>query len=66
MEESPIKITLTVQLALTIDPTEQYPLAVISECSFKPRFKSSLLGVGEQWLELFHRQGWKQLSPQGE
>jgi len=31
MEESPIEITLTVQLALTIDPTEQYPLAVISE-----------------------------------
>jgi len=38
MEESPIEITLTVQLALTIDPTEQYPLAVISEVLAKAEY----------------------------
>jgi len=43
MEESPIEITLTVQLALTIDPTEQYPLAVISEVVLAKQNITSIL-----------------------
>ena len=43
MEESPIEITLTVQLALTIDPTEQYPLAVITEVLAKQNITSILV-----------------------
>jgi hypothetical protein len=43
MEESPIEITLAVQLTLTIDPTEQYPLAVISEVLTKQNITSILV-----------------------
>jgi len=43
MEESPIEITLTVQLVLTIDPTEQYPLAVITEVLAKQNITSILV-----------------------
>jgi hypothetical protein len=43
MRESPIEITLTVQLVLTIDPTEQYPLATISEVLVKQNITSLLV-----------------------
>jgi hypothetical protein len=43
MEESPIEITLTVQLVLTIDPSEQYPLAAISEVLAKQNITSILV-----------------------
>lgn len=43
MRESPITITLTVQLVLTIDPSEQYPLAVISEVLSKQNITSMLV-----------------------
>jgi len=43
MKESPIEITLTVQLVLTIDPSEQYPLAAISEVLVKQNITSLLV-----------------------
>jgi len=43
MRESPIKITLTVQLVLTIDSSERYPLAVISEILSKQNITSLLV-----------------------
>ena len=43
MRESPIRITLTVQLVLTIEPSEPYPLAVISEFLSKQNITSMLV-----------------------
>jgi len=43
MRESPIEITLTVQLILTIDPSEQYPLAAISEVLVEQNITSLLV-----------------------
>ena len=43
MRESPVKITLTVQLVLTIDSTDQYPLAAISEFLVKQNITSLLV-----------------------
>ena len=43
IRESPVKITLTVQLVLTIDPSEQYPLAAISELLAKQNITSMLV-----------------------
>jgi hypothetical protein len=43
MRESPIEITLTVQLVLTIDPSEQYPLATISEVLVEQNITSLLV-----------------------
>ena len=43
MRESPIRVTLTVQLTLTIDPNEPYPLAVISELLFKQNITPMLV-----------------------
>jgi len=43
MRESPIEITLTVQLVLTIDPSEQYPLAAISEVLVEQNITSLLV-----------------------
>jgi len=43
MRESSIEITLTVQLVLTIDPSEQYPLATISEVLLKQNITSLLV-----------------------
>jgi hypothetical protein len=43
MRESPIKITLTVQLVLAIDPSEEYPLAVIGELVSKQNIESVLV-----------------------
>ena len=45
MRESPIEITLTVQFVLTIDPSEQYPLAAISEVLVKQNITSLLVGT---------------------
>ena len=42
-ERVPIQITLTVQLVLTIDPTERYPLAVIGEVLTKQNITSMLV-----------------------
>lgn len=43
MRESPIQITLTVHLVLSIDPTEQYPLAAVAEFLTEQRIESTLL-----------------------
>jgi hypothetical protein len=43
MRESPITLTPTVQLDLTIDPTGQYPLAAISELLAKQNITSMLV-----------------------
>jgi hypothetical protein len=43
MRESPIQITLIVQLVLTIDPTERYPLAMIGEILSKRNITSMLV-----------------------
>ncbi len=43
MRESPIHVTLTVQLTLTIDPNEPYPLAAISELLSKQNITSMLV-----------------------
>ena len=43
MRESPIQITLTVHLILSIDPTEQYPLAAVAEVITQQGIESTLL-----------------------
>jgi hypothetical protein len=43
MSESPIQITLTIHLVLSIDPTEQYPLAAFAEFLTKQNIESTLL-----------------------
>jgi len=43
MNESPIEITVTIHFVLTIDPTEQYPLAVFAEFLAEQRLGSTLL-----------------------
>jgi hypothetical protein len=43
MRESSIKIMPAVQLILTIDPSEQYPLAVISKLLSRPNITSTLV-----------------------
>lgn len=43
MRESPIQITLTVHLVLSIDLTEQYPLAAVAEVLTQQSIESALL-----------------------
>jgi len=43
MNESPIEVTVTVHFVLTIDPTEQYPLAAFAEFLTEQRLESTLL-----------------------
>ena len=43
MRELPIQVTLTVHLVLSIDPTEQYPLAAIAEVITQQGIESTLL-----------------------
>jgi len=43
MNKSPIEVTVTIHFVLTIDPTEQYPLAAIAEFLAEQRLESTLL-----------------------
>ena len=43
MRESPIQITLTIHLVLSIDPTEQYPLTASAEFLTDQNIESTLL-----------------------
>ena len=43
MNESPIEVTVTIHFVLTIDPTEQYPLAAFAEFLTEQRLEATLL-----------------------
>ena len=43
VQESPIEVTVTIHFVLTIDPTEQYPLAAFAEFLSEQRLESTLL-----------------------
>ncbi len=43
MSESPIEISVTIHFVLTIDPTEQYPLAAFAEFLTEQHLESTLL-----------------------
>lgn len=43
MNESPIEVTVTIHFVLTMDPTEQYPLAAFAEFLTEQRLESTLL-----------------------
>jgi len=43
VNESPIEVTVTIHFVLTIDPTEQYPLAAFTEFLAEQRLQSTLL-----------------------
>ena len=58
MSESPIQITLTIHLSLSIDPTERYPLAAIAEVIAQQNLNSVLLeklieSLNEQLVEAY-------------
>jgi hypothetical protein len=58
MRESPIQITLTIHLVLSIDPTEQCPLAAVAEFLTEQSIESTLLeslieSLNEQLVETF-------------
>jgi hypothetical protein len=42
MNKSPIEVTVTIHFVLTIDPTEQYPLAAFAEFLTEQRLESTL------------------------
>jgi len=43
MNKSPIEVTVTIHFVLTIDPTEQYPLAAFAEFLTEQRLEATLL-----------------------
>ena len=45
MNKSPIEVTVTIHFVLTIDPTQQYPLAAFAEFLTEQRLESTLLEV---------------------
>jgi len=43
MNKSPIEVKVTIHFVLTIDPTEQYPLAAFAEFLTEQRLEATLL-----------------------